>query len=424
LEVENEKMIELIIFLIVVGVISAVLFIIFYFKANVVVPFNEVHVIGKGNNVIEYDGKGRYRFIKFLHSRTIIPKHVLDIEPGIMDLHDKDNLPFGVEVSVKVQVSDPQKAAECLTSISHQTVSKVVEDTVMSSARSIAMERNILNIMKNREEIERAIYEQVADALSKLGLSAIIFDIKNIMDLKDSKVIASMERVKIAELEKDARISEAKHESEAEIFEVEKAKETKVKTENMVLEEEQARLNKEQEVATRQQSVQQELLKLEQERESKQAEIEKDKIRINAEAAKEKKMLEAKAEAESIDVKAKAQANAIKLKSEAEADGIKAKGLAEVEILQKKAKAMKEDPAVAQLKLMELLCDAQVKSSAEVANALGGTEKIMYIPDNGDNLLFKFLPKLETLVQSDAVKSLLSLLKPATNLLNSTEEED
>jgi regulator of protease activity HflC (stomatin/prohibitin superfamily) len=130
------------------------IFLIIYLKTITVVPFNEIHVVSKRKKIYEYDGKGRYRFYGFFHSRTVIPKHVLDIEPGLMDLHDIDNLPFGVEISIKVQVTDPQKAAATLTQIDHNTVSKVVEDTVMSAARSVAMERTIIEIMKDREAVE------------------------------------------------------------------------------------------------------------------------------------------------------------------------------------------------------------------------------------------------------------------------------
>ena len=38
-------------------------------------------------------------------------------------------------------------------------------------------------IMKDREAVEKSVYSMVAEALAKLGLSAIIFDIKNILDI-------------------------------------------------------------------------------------------------------------------------------------------------------------------------------------------------------------------------------------------------
>ncbi|MFX0076292.1 MAG: SPFH domain-containing protein, partial [Candidatus Hermodarchaeota archaeon] len=160
-------------------------------------------MISKGRKVYEYDGKGRYRYFPFLHGRTIIPKHVLDIESGLLNLHDCNDLPFGVELSIKVQVTDPQKVAASLTQLDHSTLSKVVEDIVMTTARSIAMERTILDIMKNREEIEKSVYEIVVDALNKLGISVIIFDIKNIRDVEGRDVIGSLERQEQARLEQE-----------------------------------------------------------------------------------------------------------------------------------------------------------------------------------------------------------------------------
>jgi len=393
-------------------VLFIIIAIIIYFKTNIVVPFNEIHVVSKGTTIHEYDGKGRYRYFPFLYGRTIIPKHVLDIEPGLLDLHDCDNLPFGVEISIKVQVTDPQKAAATLTRIDHSTVSKVVEDTVMSAARSLAMERTIIDIMKNREEIESSVYEMVSDALSKLGLSAIIFDIKNIRDIEGRDVIGSLERVKIAELIKKARISEAIQENEAKEVEVERKKSTQVKSEKMKLEEEQARLERERDVSSNQMLVEQEKLKIEEQKLTRFAEIEQKKARILAEAKKEQRLIEAQAEAEATQKKAEADAKAIKLAAEAEAEGIRVKGLAEVEVLQKKSEALKQGSVAAQLQILEILSQAQVDSAGKIAEALGKNNKIMYLPvDNNDgNILTKWLPKLEGLLESGMVSKFVKQL--------------
>ena len=164
-----------------------------------------------------------------------------------------------------------------MTRIDHSTISKVVEDTVMSASRSIAMERNILDIMKEREEIENAIYNMVSEALNKLGLSPIIFDIKNIRDIEGSDVISSLERVKIAELRKNARISEARHNSDATVIEVEKRKDNLVKAENMKQEEEQARLNRERLVAEQDLLVEERRLQIKEQNEQRVAEMQKKK---------------------------------------------------------------------------------------------------------------------------------------------------
>ena len=357
-------------------------------------PFNEVHVVSHGEKVKQYDGKGRYRYYKFVHGRTIIPKFVLDIEPPLIKLHDQDKLPFGVEISVKVQVTDPPMAAKNLTRIDHLTISKVVEDTVMSAARSIAMERNILDIMKEREEIENAIYQMVSDALNKLGLSPIIFDIKNIRDIEGSDVIANLERVKIAELRKNARIAEARHNSDATVIEVEKRKDNLVKAEKMKQEEEHARLEREKMVAEENLKVEERRLQIRQQNEERIAEIEK-----------KKKLLLAEADAESERVKAIAEAEAIRLRLQAEAEGIRLKGLAEAEAIQKKAEAMKEYNEVSsQMKMIEVLAKAQVDAGEQIAKAIGQNNKIIYLPMNGDGMFSGILPRMDALLQSGIVQ--------------------
>lgn len=369
---------------------------------------NETHIVTRKNKVSQYDGKGRYTFFKLVHSRSIIPRFVLDIEPPLIKLHDQDKLPFGVEISVKVQVTDPPKAAATLTRIDHSTISKVVEDTVMSASRSIAMERNILEIMKEREEIENAIYNMVSEALNKLGLSPIIFDIKNIRDIEGSDVISSLERVKIAELRKNARISEAKQNSDATVVEVEKRKDNLVKSENMKQEEEQARLNRERLVAEQDLLVEERRLQIQEQNEQRVAEMQK-----------KKQMTLAEAESEAVKLKAQAEADSILMKLEAEAEGIRLKGLAEAESIQKKAEAMREyNDVSSQMKMIEILAKAQIDSSAEIAKAIGQNNKIMYLPMNGDGMFSGILPRMDALLQSnivqDGIAEVVEGLKGAT----------
>ncbi|MHA1371417.1 MAG: SPFH domain-containing protein, partial [Promethearchaeota archaeon] len=283
----------------------------------------------------------------------------------------------------------------------------------MSAARSIAMERNILEIMKDREEIESATYSMVSDALSKLGLSAIIFDIKNIRDIDGSDAIASLERVKIAELKRDARISEATHNSSALKIEIEKEKENTIAREHMKQEEENARLERERITAERMLEVEAKKLAIAKQNAEKMAAIEREKQRIMAEAAREKQMILAKAEAEAVEIKAKAESNSIRMKSEAEAEGIKLRGIAEAEAIKKRAEAMKEYESAgeigAKIKMIEILSKAQVEMAAKIAEGLGKNSKIMYLPMNDrQGFLSEFIPKIDAILQSDVIQGGLS----------------
>jgi flotillin len=272
----------------------------------------------------------------------------------------------------------------------------------MSAARSLAMERNILDIMKKREEVEQAVYKMVENSLSKLGLTAIIFDIKNITDVADSDVIVQLERVKIAELRKNARISESIHNNKAIEVEVEKRKESKVKMELMKKEEENARLERELENTTKLRMVEDEKLKI--------AELKSKKL---AEIARQQKLIEAQAEAEAIKLKVEAETEAIKLKAEAKADGIRKIGYAEADILRKKAEAMEISKLAGQVKILEILSHAQIESAGKIAEALGSNNKIMYMPvdSNGNqNLLTRFVPQIDALLQSGLPAELSKLL--------------
>ena len=178
------------------------------------------------------------------------------------------------------------------------------------------------------------------------------------------------------------------------------------------MEEEQARLERERDVSTNQMLVEQEKLKIEEQKLTRFAEIEQKKAKILAEAKKEQRLIEAQAEAEATQKKAEADAKAIKLAAEAEAEGIRVKGLAEVEVLQKKSEALKQGSVAAQLQILEILSQAQVDSAGKIADALGKNNKIMYLPvdNNGGNILTKWLPKMEGLLESGMLSKFVKQL--------------
>ncbi|MHA1231687.1 MAG: SPFH domain-containing protein [Candidatus Helarchaeota archaeon] len=348
---------------VVVGIIFAVIFaivvIVIFLSRIVVVPPSEYHVVVSKNKRKVYDGKGRYYYFPTFHRRIIIPKRVLDIEVSRIRLHDQHNLPFELEISCKIQVKDPKKAAESLGIIDETHLKRITEDTVMSAARSVCMQMEILTIMREREQVEQAIYKLIVDSLMKLGLEPIIFDIKNISDTTESTVIKDFERIKSAELRKEARIAEAIHLSEAEIIESERRKNSQVKREKDMLEEEKARVQREMEVAEKTKELVAKKMAVKEEEARRQAEIEKEKI-----------MLKAEAEAEAIKLKAQAEADAIRMKAEAEAAGIKEKAKALEEYQKAGEKGIK-------IKSLEILADMLVKQSESFSKGLQNNSKVI-----------------------------------------------
>ncbi|MBD3227180.1 MAG: hypothetical protein GF329_03245 [Candidatus Lokiarchaeota archaeon] len=350
--------------LIVVGIIVFIIYISLYFSNLVVVPPSEFHVVVSKNKRRIFDGKGRYIFWSTFNRRIIIPKRVLDIEVSRIRLHDKHNLPFELEISCKIQVKNPGKAAESLGKIDESHLKRITEDTVMSSARSVCMTMELLNIMREREAVETHIYKLIVDSLMKLGLEPVIFDIKNIADSKGSTVIKDFERIKSAELRKNARVSESIHLSEAEVIESQKHRESQVQRENDKLEEEEARINREMIIADKNRELTRKNMLIKEEEIQKAAEINKNKLRLEAEA-----------EAESIRVKAQAEAESIKLKAEAEAEGIKDKARALEEYQKAGEKGLK-------IKSMEIIADAMIKQSENMAKGLQNNSKVLLMGGN------------------------------------------
>ncbi|MHA1300268.1 MAG: SPFH domain-containing protein [Candidatus Helarchaeota archaeon] len=367
--------IAIIITTIIIGAIIGIITFAIWVNNIVIVPPNEAHVVVSKSKKRIYDGQGRYFYVRMFNRRIIIPKEVIDVDIPDIRLHDMDNLPLVVRISCKVQIKNPAKAAETLGSDVYETLRRIVDDTVQSSARTICMQKPILTIMRERETIEEGIYKSLTGSFVKLGLEPIIFDIKDIRDDKDSSVIRDLERVKSAELDRNARIAEAQNNSEAKEVEIEKEKFITTQSEELVRKKMLVK-----ELETR-----------------REAEIESQKELVLANAKAEAKRIEAEAEAE-----------AQKLKAEAEAAGIR-----------EKAKALEEYNKAGEqglkMKALEMLIQGMIESSKEVANALKMNSKVIIMGNGGSksNSLMNLIPMAEILKESDIIKDLIKEFKIA-----------
>lgn len=363
--------------------------IIVYLKNFTVVPPHEVHVISGGKFSI-HDGSGRYVYIPFLQTRNILSKAVIEIIAPKIQLHDKNYLPFAVEISCKVQIGDARKAAEALgiedLDTSAAKIRPIVDDTIQSAARSQAMQYDLQTIMRERDVIEESIYTSTSTSLSRVGVRVTLFDIKNIVDTEGSTVINDLERVRSAEINRHAREAEAIQMSQAEIVEADKKSESEIQRQSSFKASEEARLEQEQTVATQRALLttrEMEILDIETKR---KAEITREKVQISAEAEADKIRAEAKGKADAALIQAQADAEAIKIRAEAEAQRIKVRLLAEAEGTEKLAEALKSfnDSGIS-VKLAEISADAQKAVSENVAKGIQHNTKL-FLPVNGDGL--------------------------------------
>lgn len=375
------------------GIIFIIVFLSIWLRTINVVPPNEAHVVVTKNKRQLFDGQGRYHFYKLFNRRIIVPKEVLDIEIPDIRLHDKDKLPFMVKISCKVQVKDPAKAAETLGSGVFERVKKIADDTVQSCTRTTCMQKDILTIMIEREEIEASIYNTLAKSFIKLGFEPIIFDIKDLKDSPESFVIKNLERVKSAELDKDARISEASNDALAKKIESEKHKDAQVMQEQMSQDENEAKIIKEKFIAEQTED----LVK-------KKMIVQELEVKRAAEIEREKEIIIANAKADSIRIQAAAEAEAIQLKAEAEAAGISAKAKALDDAGEKGIK----------MKSLETIIEGLVQSSKEISNGLKLNSKVIIMGggDSKSNSLMSLIPMAEFLKESEIIKNIVKEFKP------------
>ncbi len=77
----------------------------------------------------------------------------------------------------------------------------------------------------------------------------------------------------------------------------------------------------------------------------------------------------------------------------------------DAEAIFKKAEAMREyNDVSSNLKVIEILANAQIESSTQVAKAIGQNNKIMYLPMNGEGMFSGIIPKMDALLQSNIVQ--------------------
>ncbi|OLS24099.1 MAG: hypothetical protein HeimC2_23730 [Candidatus Heimdallarchaeota archaeon LC_2] len=374
--------------LIYIGFLLVLAFVVFL-KNFTVVPPHEIHVIS-GRKFSIYDASGRYVFIPFFQTRNILSKAVIEIIVPKIQLHDKNYLPFAVEISCKVQIGDAKTAASALGIENIQNsaakIRPIVDDTIQSAARSQAMQYDLQTIMRERDVIEESIYTSTSTSLSRVGVRVTLFDIKNIVDTDGSTVIHDLERVRSAEINKMAREAEAIQMSSAEITEATKRSEAEVKRQESFKLSENARLEQEQSISTQRAILtarEMEVLDVETKR---KAEINQEKIEITAHAEAEKIRVEAQGKADARLITAQADAEAIKLRANAEAESIKLRLLAEAEGTDKLAKALKSfNEAGISVKLAEIGAEAQKVVSENVAKGIQNNTKL-FLPVNSDGL--------------------------------------
>ncbi len=366
------------IFLIFVGVLVFLMTTVYN-----VVSSEEIHVIAFGGKESQYRGGDSYFYIPRAMKRNKVKRTVIEIAVPRIKLLDRDNLPFGVEISCKVQISDAIIATRSLGKATKKEIIPIVDDTIQSASRSEAMKQVLPIIMRERDEMEKAINKSTSETLARVGIEVVLFDIKNIIDIDGYTVIADMERVKSAELNKIARIAEANQNAEAEIVEAERRSEAEVKRQEALQRAETARLTQQQLIAEQKKQLTLKEMDVLNAETRRQAEIEAQRIAIAADADAEKQRKIAQGDADSNIIRAKAEAEAARTRAGAEADAIRMRLEAEAEGTRSLAEALKQfNESGIMVKINEIRAEAQKEVASSIARGIQNNSKLI-LPATG-----------------------------------------
>lgn len=301
-------------------------------------------------------------------------------------------------------------AAEQFGSKSEEEITCVARETLEGHQRAIMGTMTVEEIYRDRKKFSKRVFDIASEDLIDMGIIIISYTISDVRD--ECGYLAALGASRTAEVQRDARIGEAKAYMEASI-ETAKAEEQRMKAKfsndteiarakrdfdlkkatydvevNTAKAEaelafklqaatiEQKIKEQEQQVVVVERMKMIEIANQEVQRKEKQlesgikqpAEAEKFRLETISEANKQRVILQAQASAE-----------AVAIRGEADAFAIEAKGKAEAEQMTKKAEAREQYQEAAKI---EMILHALPRVAAEISVPLSGTNKITMVSDS------------------------------------------
>lgn len=331
--------------------------ILFFLATYTVVDPNEAHVVvfmGRGRKVYSVVGEGNersktsYFFIPLLMKRQVLPLTNVRMAIDEIHLNDKNVAPFICDVISWLHIQDPIKAAERLDfNHSEGVFGSLREDlinVVQSVARAVAMEREVLEIMKNRKTLSESLSKDVDDVLQSWGIDLVNLEVNDIRDdsEKRSTVIHDYETMRRAEIASMARKQIAEKDREAVESEQENLRKSEIAKAVSLEAATKRNIEREEVIGVSEMERDKKIAMKKKEANLEQVDAEKTLVVGQARNRKEATIEVATGDAEAIRIKGEKDANVVKLKGEAEGSAITARGLAEAEAKSKMADALQK----------------------------------------------------------------------------------
>jgi uncharacterized membrane protein YqiK len=350
-------------------------------EAHVRVMFNKKQVF-MSKKYKDIESKPSYWKIPFVTRISKLPLTNIRIDVPDIKLNDIDMAKFMCDIVCFVNIEDPLLAAERTGITTEQTryegvpygIKTLSEDfrAIMESiGRTVATKQTILDVYKNRQQLDDAVTHEIESVFPKWGLQLVDLEIKDLKDVVGSTIIADIEKKKAATITADARVKVAEENKRAVISEAENQRESELKKAEAEETWRKRQIEKERTIAIS-----------EQEKTKQAAEKE-----LEANAAKVEAMRKLNVGQANVDREAtiqRAEATKVKLSTEAEglAKQIESVGMAEAGIIKAKKVAEAEGTdrlAIAQQKFNEAATNIEViKANKEVQIAYAEAYKAAF----------------------------------------------
>jgi uncharacterized membrane protein YqiK len=314
-----------------------------------VVPANEAHVRNMFDKkelfsprVIEgQKTKSSYWIVPGVTKVIRLPLNNLRIDIKDVKLNDSNMAKFMCDLVCFVNISDPLLAAE-RTEITVEkykfedqpiAISSDFEAILASIGRTVATQQTISDIFKNRAQLVKAVTDEVKDVFPRWGLSLVDLEIIAITDAEESTIIKDIERKSAATISADARVKTAEENKRAQISEAQNLKEAELIRASTEEEYRKRQIEKDRQIGIAQQDQSKKVAEMEAEANQQKveakrkldvgnADVNREVITKNAEAFKKKAELEAEGDAARTKTTGLAEAEIIKAKKVADAEGI------------------------------------------------------------------------------------------------------
>jgi len=203
-----------------------------------VVPPAEAHVVvtrGKGRRLYcSREGyKSSYWAVPILQKRSILPLRNKQLFIDDIPLRDRDLAKFVCDVVCWINIENPIQAAERIGEQERIRDFRGIEDDIKNLVKSVtrnsSMKMDLVTLMSERLTFSKEIADEIRPAIKQWGIALVDLECIHFRDQEPYTVISDLEKRQSKVIETTTRKKVAEKEKEASIVESDSTRETELK---------------------------------------------------------------------------------------------------------------------------------------------------------------------------------------------------